>query len=236
MWVGDFSLLYKMGYIAGGCIFSTGRAKPDMKVFAGDWGEKILKVGARHIISNCRVLKTLKFAAAEPLEKALQSVSKNSKQQYQNPFVGLTFMVSWWVFCQEPPHIWIGNFLLSFSQQPCLRSWAPGEKMLHSHVFCTVWGMLFEVKEIVGAFEWIPWALLQAAAECRVCHSPFSSHFGGEDAPSTSHLLLWKCSFENGTEPTNEEKLFKQHETESLLSMAKNIPKGEFIYCLSRRS
>lgn len=44
------------------------------------------------------------------------------------------------------------------------------------------------------------------------------------------------CSFENGTEPTNKGKLFQWHETEALLSMAKNITKGGFIHYLSRRS
>lgn len=183
MWVGVFSLLYKMGYIAGGCISSTGRAKPDLKVFAGDWGEKILKVGAMHIISNCRVLKTLKFAAAEPLEKALQSVSKTSRQQYQNPFVGLTFMVSWWVFCQEPPHIRIGNFLLSFSQQPCLRSWAPAEKMLQS---C----FLYSLRDAFWSIgnSWCLWVkpLTLAASSCWV---------QSVSLPLLKPLRGWGCSF-----------------------------------------
>lgn len=47
-------------------------------------------VGARHIISNCRVLKILKFTAAESLEKALQSVNKTNRQQYQNPVVRMS--------------------------------------------------------------------------------------------------------------------------------------------------
>lgn len=50
----------------------------------------MLKVNAGHLISNCRVSKTLKFVAAHPLEKALQLLSKTNGEQYQNLAVGMS--------------------------------------------------------------------------------------------------------------------------------------------------
>lgn len=143
-------------------------------------------------------------------------------------------MMSRWVFCQELPCIRIGNFLLSFSQQPYLRSWAPAGKMLHCHIFCTVWGMLFGAQEIVGAFEW------GTLGPC--CKQLLSAEYVIPTSWATSwvrmepqHLM---CSFEKVPLKRTlnlqiKESFSSDMRQEALMSMAKNITKEGFIFCLA---